>query len=333
MKELILILAYTPTSEKQDKLRDLIMSLKSFNYRVCLSTHTSTPQDIIDKCEYFLYDEENPVLWDDELKYWSTTCIPDIKFSYKPFKVLATHGLSLWRMYSGALSYLKSLDEEVVHMIEYDTIVNDVDFFKTNTSYLQDSTYSSILFSLPRFHDDNGDLICNWPIQSVNVKKIPFNLLVFNFNKLKNQYLEYYTTRRLPVIECMFYDNIWSHLDYKLIKLDKESDITSLTINTDNVADDISNVHITINHHNDKFHYFVINQTKNELNYTFVVDNNTFNQTVKPGFWHWSYIGDNDTKHIRIFEENVLIKEYDLSLQKDKDSIFKYSKVEFVPPK
>jgi len=77
MKELILILAYTPTSEKQDKLRDLIMSLKSFNYRVCLSTHTSTPQDIIDKCEYFLYDEENPVLWDDELKYWSTTCIPD----------------------------------------------------------------------------------------------------------------------------------------------------------------------------------------------------------------------------------------------------------------
>jgi hypothetical protein len=327
MKEIVLILAYTPTSEKQDRLRELITSLKSFNYRICLSTHTSTPQDIIDKCEYFLYDRENPILWDDDIKYWAYTETESIIFKFKPFNILATHGLALWRMYSGALSHLKSLDEEVVHMIEYDTIVNDVDFFKTNTSHLLNSTYSSVLFSLPRFYDNGGNLLCNWPIQSVNVKKIPFNLLEFNFSKLKTQYLEYFQNGKLPVIERMFFDNIWSQLDYKLIRLDKESDISSLILNTDGIWDDINNICITINYYNNEFHYFISNPTKNEINYTFIVDNNAINQTVQPGVFHWRAIGNNDLKNIRIFEENVLIREYDLSLQKDRDSIFKYSKV------
>ena len=49
-QEIILILSYTPTIKKQDKLRELINSLNSLNYRICLATHSSTPQDIIDRC-------------------------------------------------------------------------------------------------------------------------------------------------------------------------------------------------------------------------------------------------------------------------------------------
>jgi hypothetical protein len=327
MKELVLILAYTPTSEKQDRLRELIISLKSFNYRICLSTHTSTPQDIIDRCEYFLYDKENPILWDDDIKYWTNYSIPDFTLSFKSFNILATHGIALWRMYSGALSYLKSLDEEVIHMIEYDTIVNDVDFFKTNTSHLLNSTYSSVLFSLPRFYNSKGNILCNWPIQSLNIKKIPYDLLEFNFNKLETQYRDYFNNRKFPIIERMFFDNIWSQLDYKLIRLDKESDIPSLLINTDRIGDNINNIFVTINHYNDRFHYFLYNPTKNEINYTFIIDNNTINTTINPGHFKWIPISNNDIKNIRIFEENVLIKKYDLSIQEDRDSIFKYSKV------
>ena len=327
MKEIVLILAYTPTSEKQDRLRELIISLKSFNYRICLYTHTSTPQDIIDRCEYFLYDKENPILWDDDIKYWTTYHTPDFKFTFKSFSILASHGISLWRMYSGALSYLKSLDEDVIHMIEYDTIVNDVDFFKKNTSHLLNSTHSSVLFALPRFYDNDGNLFCNWPIQSVNIKKIPYDLLEFNFNKLETQYRDYFNSGKFPIIERMFFDNIWSQLDYKLIRLDKESDISSLILNTDSVGDSIGNYYINVHHYNNKFHYFLANKTQKEINYTFIADNNIINHTILPSHWKWIPISNNDIKNIRIFEENILIKEYDLSLQKDKDSIFKYSKV------
>ena len=56
MKEIVLISAYTPELHQIDRLRDLIISFKKLNYRVCLATHTPTPQDIIDRCDYFLYD-------------------------------------------------------------------------------------------------------------------------------------------------------------------------------------------------------------------------------------------------------------------------------------
>ena len=69
MKEIVLISAYTPTIDKQDKLRELILTLKNLNYRVCLATHTSTPQDIVDRCDYYIYDVENKVLYDPDIKY------------------------------------------------------------------------------------------------------------------------------------------------------------------------------------------------------------------------------------------------------------------------
>ena len=327
MKEIVLVLAYTPTLEKQDKLRNLIISLKSFNYRVCLSTHTPTPQDIIDRCEYFLYDKDNPILWDDDMKYINHLRTHDWNFTFRAPTSFATHGLALWRLYSGALSYLKSLDEEVVHMIEYDTIVKDKDFFNNNTSYLLDSSYTSILYSLPRFHDGVGNLICNWPIQSVNIRKIPFNLLEFNFSELKTQYREYYNTSKYPVIECMFFDNIWNKLDYKLIKLDKESDLSSLIYNTDSVGDGNMEKSTHITFHGGELHFVTENYSPDPKNYTIVTDGAIVDITIPQNTWLFRSLGIKFSNKIRIFKENILIIEYDLSLQKDRDSIFKYTKV------
>ena len=53
MKEIVLISAYTPDTEKQDNLRELIKSLKELNYRICLAIHSQTPLDIINRCDYY----------------------------------------------------------------------------------------------------------------------------------------------------------------------------------------------------------------------------------------------------------------------------------------
>ena len=58
MKEIVLISAYTPDTPTQDNLRELIKSLKDLNYRICLMTHTSTPSDIVDRCDYYVYDKD-----------------------------------------------------------------------------------------------------------------------------------------------------------------------------------------------------------------------------------------------------------------------------------
>ena len=138
MKEIILISAYTPDVERQDDLRNLVISLKDFKYRVCLVTHTSTPQDIIDRCDYFLYDKENEVLYDPEIKYWYNHTFKDIAFSFVDYSTISTHMLPVFRMYLSGLMYLKSLGEEIVHMIEYDTIVKNKEMWDQNVEILKE---------------------------------------------------------------------------------------------------------------------------------------------------------------------------------------------------
>ena len=149
----------------------------------------------------------------------------------------------------------------------------------------------------------------------------------FNFSELKTQYREYYNTGKHPVIECMFFDNIWNKLDYKLIKLDKESDLSSLTYNTDSVGDGNMEKSTHITFHGGELHFVTENYSPDPKNYTIVTDGASVDITTPQNTWLFRSLGIKFSNKIRIFKENILIIEYDLSLQKDRDSIFKYSKV------
>ena len=133
MKEIVLISAYTPDTPTQDNLRELIKSLKDLNYRVCLMTHTFTPSDIVDRCDYYVYDKENELLYDPEIKYGYLCPIEEYTMFFKDYFAVATHMLPVFRMYLGGLAYLKSMGEEIVHMIEYDTIVKNREIWDKNT--------------------------------------------------------------------------------------------------------------------------------------------------------------------------------------------------------
>ena len=61
-EEVIVISAYCPTLKKQDKLRDLVRKVKSMNHDIILVSHSIIPSDIIESCDYHLYDKENKLL-------------------------------------------------------------------------------------------------------------------------------------------------------------------------------------------------------------------------------------------------------------------------------
>jgi hypothetical protein len=222
MKEIVLISAYTPDTPTQDNLRELIKSLKDLNYRVCLMTHTSTPSDIVDRCDYYVYDKENELLYDPEIKYGYLCPIEEYTMFFKDYFAVATHMLPVFRMYLGGLAYLKSMGEEIVHMIEYDTIVKNKEIWDKNTEILKEK--DAVFYSFPRFYQDN-ELICVYGFQSVNVKNIPFDLFVFHPQELKNQYKNYFQLEKLPVFERMIFDNVWSNTNYHLIELNSEEDL------------------------------------------------------------------------------------------------------------
>ena len=309
MKEIILISAYTPTTDKQDKLRELILSLKNLNYRVCLATHTSTPQDIVDRCDYYIYDTENKVLYDPEIKYQNFYGQEDKLWQFKDYTSIATHALPVFRMYLGGLAYLKSMGEEVVHMIEYDTIVKNREIWDRNLELLKEK--DAVFFTLPRFYEDN-ELICVWSFQSVNVSSIEFNLLSYNETKLINQYKDYFANYKMPVFESMIYDNLWKHLNYHLIDLNNETDLnSSFTINTDHVE---GSEWSTFYYYKDELYFFTLNQEPVSNKYTIIVNNSQItNFTVPPGHWLYNVITSEKVDNILLFKNNQLVKELDLS--------------------
>ena len=139
MKEIVIITAYTPDTVKQDNLRELIKSLKELNYRICLVTHTHTPQDIVDRCDYYLYDKENELLYDPEIKYFYFCVLEDYILRFKDYLSVSTHMLPIFRMYLGCLAYLKSMGEEIIHIIEYDTIVKNREMWDINNEILKEN--------------------------------------------------------------------------------------------------------------------------------------------------------------------------------------------------
>ena len=90
-----------------------------------------------------------------------------------------------------------------------------------------------------------------------------------------------------------------------------------------NKANGHSKVFLILNHRN----YFINNLSFKHLNYTIVADGITINTTIPPGNWEWKSLGIESASKIRFFQDNILVTEYDLSLQNDVDSIFKYSRV------
>ena len=66
MKSIIAIKAYCPTIEKKDDLAKLVNSLVPFKdqFILVILSHTIVPQEICEKVNFVLYDEENPILED-----------------------------------------------------------------------------------------------------------------------------------------------------------------------------------------------------------------------------------------------------------------------------
>jgi hypothetical protein len=324
MKEIVLISAYTPELNQIDRLRDLIISLKKFNYRICLITHSSTPQDVIDRCDYFLYDKENPILFDPDIKYWHHYQTENYNFIFRDYTSLASHVLPVLRMHLGALSYLKSLGEEVIHMCEHDTIIKNREVWDNAFSNLKN--HDAVCYTLPRFLNQNGDINCTWTFQSLNLTKISNDYLNYQEQNLINQYRTYFNQGKLPVTECILYDNIWKNLNCYIIPLQYDTDLaTSFTLNLDHAGEvEYSTIHL----HNEEFKFFAWNNQKDLVHYDLIIDDKTTNIQIPPNGWNWVKISDTKPNIIKIFKDNKLIKHFDMNNPLDKKWIYEYSEVE-----
>lgn len=325
-EEVVLIMAHTPTLKKIDLLRDLVKSINNLGYKICLVTHTSTPQDIIDRCDYFIFDKKNELNYEPDIAYWVHHDTHLFKLKYKQYDCMSTHIVPIYRLVAGALSYLKTLKVDKIYLIEHDTIVHNDAVFNQMSSDLD--LYDISTFCTEKANNKNRFLL--FPI-GIKLQSLDLTKLIKNSENLIDLYRSYFYTPDTPTTERIMYDYLWSGLNIKwntdLTCLDMSLSL-GLSDKDSNYGNGYTNKTYLFHIHNDALHFFAQNSTETEWNFDIVINNVNKQINVQPKTWKWVPLNlISDVNQIKLILNDVVVKNLDLSNKYDYDLISEF--VEF----
>lgn len=182
--EVYIVSAYTPDTEREELLRKLINQLHVANKEVLLITHSVTPNDIVKKCKYYIYDEENKILYDDKYKYlaWNT-CLPGATIHSKDVRRTYTTLLPVYKLVLFGFGFAKMAGYKYAHYLEYDSEVEDFKFFDNNVNILKN--HSCVAYTNIHGH----------PIGfyfAFNLNDYSYDDLKYDENKFLHKFTEHY---------------------------------------------------------------------------------------------------------------------------------------------
>lgn len=137
MKECFLITSYCDTQEKMDILISTIDSLKKYNIDICIHAHYPLDAEIQSKVNHYLYDITNPII-----PLGTRSIIMWRKFLTHQLNVLKhDYGSTvIYQIRNGSL-YLYDLGYDIIHVVNYDTIVSDELLLKIKQSEIYDGVF------------------------------------------------------------------------------------------------------------------------------------------------------------------------------------------------
>lgn len=180
MKEIFVVTAYTPDSERETLLREFIDQIDKKVYDIMVVSHTPQPQDL--DVDYYIYDSKNMLLTGFEHKYkmdWGNN-----EFAVRTTEARAfNHILAAYRLFYLGIVNAKALGYEKCHVIEYDTKLRGFKEFEENSELLD--TYNVVYY---RTDPNYTPAIISFP-QSFNLKGLN-EALWFSYNEeeIKNSH-------------------------------------------------------------------------------------------------------------------------------------------------
>jgi len=139
-KDLILIGAYCPDSEREIILNNCVDSLqklrKDFDLLVC--AHTHVPKYISEKVDYVFFDKENDLIFDWEYinQPWFSP-LDGVMINSTFISNFSTY-FSCYRIFISGLGIAKIYGYEKIHYLEYDSLINDYSDFYENSTLLNE---------------------------------------------------------------------------------------------------------------------------------------------------------------------------------------------------
>lgn len=182
MKDLIMVLSFCNTKEKEDALRNLVLQINSHKdkFDLMVVSHTVVPVDISDKCDFVFYDKKNELLYD-----WDLRCTPWFDpDNQRPimsiFTGFSNTHLTIWRMLILGNSIAKNSGYHKVHHIEYDSSILDFSELYENSELLD--SYDCVTYTKSK---DTVDDILFGTYQAYRLDTLSEQLLVLNEEGLK----------------------------------------------------------------------------------------------------------------------------------------------------
>jgi hypothetical protein len=171
-KDLIIISAYTPDFKREELIRSFINQIDKTNYDLMVVSHSKLPDDLLNKVEYFIFDKENELLTDLDSKY-------NMTFGRENFRVHTTeardfnHTIAAYKLFYIGINNARILGYKKVHIVEYDSTVQNMNLFDDNSKLLED--YSVVWF---KRSNNKIPVVMSFPMS-------------FNINKLKEDWFKW----------------------------------------------------------------------------------------------------------------------------------------------
>lgn len=304
MKEIFIILAYTPKQEQQVQLRNLVYKLKSNGKKVMIMSHDHTPTDIVKSADYYFYDSDNLLV-----PAWKTTgnWIWGVDKAY-----VVTH-FNLFQYNNYSIPYSKSLytgmnlsklfGYDIAHTLVYDTIIEEYDEFDSNNKSLE--SYDCVAYN---FRTDEEPM----PIGHF----MSFNLNNYSYDELKWDEDKLVKELQLTNGYMVEFSSLINLILPKKHLLKKESDIdtSKLILNLSDITphrDKNIFACLCVDNKSDDVWIFVDNRSTETISINFLInDEKYFPYKLLPG----TYKGDpimklDNLRMAKVFYENKLFKE------------------------
>jgi len=324
MKEIIYIVDYSNTLEKQINLLNLIKGINREVYDVCVSSHCVLSEWIIGLCDYYFYDKENEVINTPLMKSYYYFNTDKVHITYKPWFVPSAYIIPIFRLILPTYSFLKILGYKIVHTIEYDCEILNYNEFKNNSLLLDkydmvgyvekhnQSLNSKINNSIENINWIHGNLI------SINLTKFNFQEFIYDKEKmldiLDKKHNEHYSYCQ----EKTGWEYIWKSKNIYAKPLEdiKKSLNNSLVGNSKLETLKIENTIALYINKSNKYQFFV-NSKKKSYKIQLIIDSQkTHNFTTTKDMWHLFDINTPDTS-IQVIIDGITIKSFNLNNKLD----------------
>jgi hypothetical protein len=320
---LFVVSVYAPDLERQQMVRDLVYYLKQNQKDILLLSHTLLPQDIIDSCNYYFYDERNEVILDERFKW---KYFFDINGNYMVESSLVCPNFStLLPVYNFILQGImisKLLGYEYIHYMEYDFSVKSLEELEKNTKLLQTQDAIFYQHNLPKYSILLG-YMC------LKVSNFKLDELYFLKENIINEFYGYNFK-----VENFLFDLFFKHKQYIIKDYDLIHEFlipSKYQSSKKEYKEPLFPLVYSKEFQNSEDIFWAFNNSKYEeiITFNIIVNNKTiYDISVEDKTSTFGGLGLLENIHnVKFLYKNKIVKEYNLETQEQKITLIKNTKL------